>query len=303
MSRQVLRLLTYLALAFALLASDAEAGVGDTSGGALSSLGDLSPVQSVQYAGDCWYDNGWNGPGYYPCGNEWNNGFVGAGPVGPIIVPAIRRHHRHGVVVAHPEPKPIYPAAPYPRLGAGVPPGQFHGSASAPAIGASGVSPGWRRLGGGGARVSPNFRRGAATVTHSFPGGGFHGGFGGNFHQFHNAAIPHIGAPVSPGFAGVGGFHPRSAIGTPHIGAPVSPGFAGVGGFHPGGAIGTPHIGAPASQGFAGVGTFHPGGLGAPHIGAPASPGLAGGGFHGVGGAGVFQGGGGAFGQGGIGHR
>ncbi|MBV9908934.1 MAG: hypothetical protein JOY52_15400, partial [Hyphomicrobiales bacterium] len=71
----------------------------------------------------------------------------------------------------------------------------------------------------------------------------------------------------------------------------------------PGGAIGTPRIGAPASPRFAGVGTFHPGGLGGSHIGAPASPGLAGGGFHGVAGTGVFQGGGAAFGQGGIGHR
>jgi hypothetical protein len=243
-----LRILAYLALASALPASDAEAGVGDMSGGGLSSFGHRSPVQRVQYGGDCWYDNGSNGPGYYPCGNEWNSGFGGAGPVAPIIVPAIRRHHRHGLVVAHPQLKLVYPGAPLPRLGAGV-------------------------------RVSPNFHPGATTLTPGFASGGFHGGLGGgNFHQFHSAGVPHISAPVSPGFTGAGGFHP-------------------------GGAIGTPHIGAPASLGFAGVGTFHPGGVGAPHIGAPASPGLAGGGFHGVGGAGVFQGGGAAFGQGGIGHR
>jgi hypothetical protein len=234
-----LRVLTYLGLALALLASDAEAGVGDMSGAGLSSFARLSPVQTVQYSGDCWYDNGWNGPGYYPCGNEWNSGFGGAGPVGSIIVPAVRRHHRHGVVVARPQSKPVYPGAPSARLGAGV-------------------------------------HSGAATVTPGFAGGAFHGGIGGgNFHQFHSAGIPHIGASASPGFAGVGTFHP-------------------------GGAIGTPHIGAPASSGFGGVGTFHAGGgLGAPHIGAPSSPGLTGGGFHG---GGVFQGGG-AFGHGGIGHR
>jgi hypothetical protein len=277
MSRPTLRILTYPGLALALLAGDAEAGVGDMSGGALSSLAYLSPAQTVQYAGDCWYDNGWNGPGYYPCGNEWNSGFGGAGPVGPIIVPANRRHHRHGVVVAHPEPKPVYPGAPSLRLRAGVPSGQFHGGAGARAIGASGVGLGWRRLGAGGVRVSPNFQPGAATVTPGFVGGGFHGGLGGgNFHQFHNAGIPHIGGPVSPGFTGAGGFHPGGAIGTPHIGAPASPGFAGVGTFHAGGAMGAPHIGAPGSPGLAGV--------------------------HGVGGGGVFQGGG-AFGQGGIGHR
>jgi hypothetical protein len=291
-----LRILTYLGLALALLAGDAEAGVGDMSGGALSSLAYLSPAQTAQYAGDCWYDNGWNGPGYYPCGNEWNSRPDVASPIAPIIVPAVRRHHRHGAVVARPAPKPIYPSAPYPRLGAGVPSGQFHGS-----IGASGVGPGWRRLGAGSAGASP-FHSGAAAVTPGFAGGGFHGGLGGgNFRQFHNAAVPHIGAPVSPGFARIGGFHPGGAIGIPHIGAPVSPGFTGVGGFHPGGAIGIAHIGAPASPGFAGVGTFHGlGGVGAPHIGAPGSPGLAG--VHGVGGGGVFQGGG-AFGQGGIGHR
>jgi hypothetical protein len=247
------------------------------SGGGLSSFAHLSPVQTVQYSGDCWYDNGWNGPGYYPCGNEWNSGFGGAGSVGSIIVP-VRRHHRHGVIVAHPQPKPFYPGAPSARLGAGIPAGRFHGGAGAPAIGASGVSPGWRRFGAG-VRVSPNFHLGAATVTPGFAGGGFHGGLGGNFHQFHTARIPHIGAPVSPGFGGIGTFHPGGAIGTPHIGAPASPGFARIGTFHAGG------------------------GLGPPRIGAPASPGLAGGGFHGVGGAGVFHGGGGAFGQGGIGHR
>jgi hypothetical protein len=319
MGRPTLRIFAYLALAVAPIGGGADAGVGDTAGGAVSSFGRLSPVQTVQ-SGDCWYDNGWNGPGYYPCGNEWNSRPDVAEPVAPIIIPAFRRHHRHSVVVAHPQaPKPIYPGAPSVRLGAG-----------APAIGASAVSPGWRRLGAGGAPVSPNFHPGAATVTPGFAGSGFYRGLGGgNFRQFHNAGIPHIGAPVSPGFAGAGGFHPGGAIGTPHIGAPASPGFAGAGGFHPGGAIGTPHIGAlvspgftgaggfhpggaigtphigaPASPSFAGVGTFHAGGgLGAPHIGAPASPGLAGGGFHGVGGAGVFQGGGAALGQGGIGHH
>ena len=280
MSRLTLRILTCLAPAFALLASDAEAGLGGISSGAQSSFAHLSPVQTVQYAGDCWYDNGWNGPGYYPCGNEWNSGFGGAGPVVPIIAPAIRRHHRHGVVVAHPEPKPIYSGAPHPRPGAGAPSGQFQGAAGASAIGASGVGPGWRRLGAGSAPVSPNLHPGVATLAPSFAGGGIHSGLGGgNFHRFHSAALPHIVAPVSPGFAGVGAFHPGGAIGTPHIGAPASPSFAGVGTFHAGG------------------------GLGAPHIGAPVSPGLAGGGFHGVGGAGVFQGGGAAFGQGGIGHR
>ena len=256
MSRPTLRLLTCLAPALALLASDAAAGVGGTSGAALSRFGHLSPAQTVQYSGDCWYDNGWNGPGYYPCGNEWNSGFGG---VGPIVVPVIRRRHRHPVVVARPQPpKPIDPGGSSPGLGDG----------------GSGVNPGWRRFGPGGA--PPNFHPGAATVTPGLAGGGFRGGLnGGDFHQFHNVGVPHIGAPASPGFTGGDGLHGL------------------------GGATGV-RIGGPASQGLAGAGTFHAGGgVGTPRL----SSGLAGGGFHGAGAPGVFQGGGAAFGQGGIGHR
>ncbi len=288
MSHSTSRILACLALALASFAvvDRAGANVGDMSGGSLSLFGRSSPAQSVQYGGDdCWYDNGWNGPGYYPCGNEWNNGLGGAGAVGPIVGPAIHRHHRHGIVVAHPQPPNlIYPGAPSRRLGVGVPSGHFHGGAGAPAFG---VSPGWRRLGAAGVRTSPNLRPGAGAVTPGFAGGGFHGGFGGgNFHQFHPAGVPRIGAPAFPGFTGGGGLH----------------GLGGAGSFH-GAGIGVSHIGAPASPGLAGVGTFHAGGIGAPHIGAPASPGFAGGGFHGVGGAGAFQGGGAGFGPGGIGHR
>ena len=250
MSRWTLRILAPLAL-LAPLAGSAEAGVADSSGAALSSFGRLSPVQTVQYGGDCWYDNGWDGAGYYPCGNEWNNGLGGAGAVSPVVGPAIRRHHRHGVVVAHPQAlNRIYP----------------------------GASP--RRLGAAGVHMSPGFRAGAATVSPGFAGGGFYGGLGGgNFHQFHAAGVPHIGAPTSPGFTGSGGLHGLGGATGVHIGAPASPSFAGVGGFHAGG------------------------GMGSPHIGGSAAPGFAGGGFHGVGGAGAFQGGGAAFGQGGIGHR
>jgi hypothetical protein len=223
MPRPTFRILAYLALALAPFASAADAGVGDTSG-ALSSFGRLSPMQTVQYGGDdCWYDNGWNGPGYYPCGNEWSNGLGGAGPGSSILVPAIRRHHRHGVVVAHPKAaNPIYPGAPSRRLGVGAP--------------------------AGGVRVTPNFHAGSPAVTPGFAGGGFHGGVGGgNFHQFHGAGFPHIGAPPSSGSAGIGTFH-ASGVGAPHIGAPATPGFAG-GGFHGVGGVGAFQGGAGFGQG------------------------------------------------------
>jgi hypothetical protein len=259
MFSSTLRILGYVALALSAfaVADGAEAGL---VGSDFASFGRLSPVQTVQFGGgNCYYADGWNGRGWYQCGNEWNDGFGWIGPfnLNTLGGSAIRRH-RPGVVVSH--SRALNPV--YPRL---EPP---------------------RRLGAGGVPTSPNFRAGAATVSPGFAGGGFHGGpGGGNFHHFHGAGIPHIGAPASPGFAGVGGFH------------------AG-GGFHGlGGATGV-HIGSPASPSFAGVGGFHAGGgMGSPHIGAPASPGFAGGGFHGVGGGGAFQGGGAALGQGGIGHR
>src|SRR5258708_1019247 len=124
MSHSTSRIFAYLALASTLFANGAEAGVGASSGYALSSFGRLSPVETVQYAGDCWYDNGWNGQGWYQCGNEWNNGLGSVGAVAPFVGPVIRRHHRHGVAVLHPrQASPVYPGAPSRRLRAGaVPP-------------------------------------------------------------------------------------------------------------------------------------------------------------------------------------
>ena len=70
--------ITSLALAiaagFALpLAGSAAAAMG----GALPTTGFL-PVENAQmvYLGHnfCWYDGGWQGPGFYWCGYAWNNG-------------------------------------------------------------------------------------------------------------------------------------------------------------------------------------------------------------------------------------
>ena len=334
MSSLTSRSLAILALASLPFANGAEAGV---PGSPLFSFGRLSLVQKAQYdGGGCWYDNGWNGPGWYQCGNEWNSGVGWIAPFGStgFIGYAIRRHHRHGAAVSHPPAlNPVYPRLEPPRrLGARG----AHPSAGLHGVGAPAFArgPRFRQFGAGGVHTSPAPHAGGAPLS---PGiaGGFHRGFGGGVHQFRAVGVPRIGAPASSGFiggtgfhgfGGAGGFHAGGGIGTPHIGAPISPGFTG-GGFHAGGGIGVPHIGAPASPGFAGgggfhgfggVGGFHPGGgIGVAHIGAPASNGFAGGGFHGFGGGGGFQGGGGfhgvggiggfrggaAFGQGGIGHR
>jgi hypothetical protein len=217
MSRPTSRVLACLALAAASFSS-AHAGVGEMSG-AVPSFGRLSPVQRVQDAGDCWYDNGWDGPGYYPCGSEWNSGSGGFAPVAPIIVPAVPRRHRHAVVVAHPPAaKPIYPGAPAFGAVGGGNFHQFHG------VGVSHF----------GAPVSPGFT-GAA-----------------GFHPAGAIGTPHIGAPATPGFAGVGGFHPSGGVGAPHIGAAASPGFAG-GGFHGVGADGA-FQGGGAGFGQGGIG-------------------------------------------------
>jgi hypothetical protein len=302
MSSSTLRILAGSALALSSFAavSGAEAGI---IGSALSSFTHSSPTQTVQFGGaNCYYADGWNGRGWYQCGNEWNDGF---GWIGPFNLNSFggsvgQRHHRHGVVVARPRaPNPVYRS---PEMSQGP------GARSVPGFHTFTSSPAPRRFGAAGVPASPNFHAGSATATPGFAGGGFHGGLGGgNFHHFHGVGVPHIGAPASSGFAGVGGFHPSGGLGGAtgvHIGAPASPGFAGVGGFHPGGGLGGAtgvHIGSPASPSFAGG--FHGGGgfHGIGSAGGFASPGFAGAGFHGGGGA--FQGGRAAFGQGGIGHR
>ena len=289
MFSSTLRILGYSALALSAfaVADGAEAGL---VGSPLSSFGRSSPVQTVQYGGsNCYYAEGWNGRGWYQCGSEWNYGFGWIGPVNLNTFGAFatRRNHRHGPVVSYPRAlDPVYPRLEPPRRLSAGRAEPSAGRRAGRAFGAFG-SPGLRRLGAGGVRASRNFEAVPATVTAGFAGGGFHSRpGGGNFHQFHSAGIPHIGAAVSPGFGGGAGLHGLGGATGVHIGAPASPSFAGIGTVHAGGS------------------GFHElGGATGVHIGAFASPGFAGGGFHGFGGGGVFHGGGAAFGQGGIGHR
>src|SRR5271168_4442430 len=101
--------LSALALLSFAVANGAEAAV---IGSALSSFGRSSPAQTVQFGGaNCYYADGWNGRGWYQCGNEWNDGFGWIGPFNSNTFggSAIRRHH-HGVVVSHPRAlNPVYP--------------------------------------------------------------------------------------------------------------------------------------------------------------------------------------------------
>ena len=163
---------------------------------ALSSFRHSSPVQTVQLGGsNCYYAEGWNGRGWYQCGSEWNYGFGWIGPfnLNTFGASASRRHHRHGAVVSYPRAlNPVYPRLEPPRR---------LGARGAPAFHTFGAAPGLHRFGAGGVPTAPNIPRRRRDRLPQFCRRGFHGGLGGgNFHHFHGAGIPHIGAPVSPGF-------------------------------------------------------------------------------------------------------
>ena len=97
------------------LPASAELGVG---GSALrDSLSQSSPVEPAQFFWGghryCWYDFGWQGPGWYRCGFAWRTGFGWGGPVGwhgwrrPVV-----RHRPRA-----PVHRPVRPRAPVHRPG------------------------------------------------------------------------------------------------------------------------------------------------------------------------------------------
>jgi hypothetical protein len=197
MPRPTLRILAYLGLAFGLHVTHAPAGVGVMRGLPRSTLGHLSRLQTAQ-AGECWEQDGPDGPGYYPCGD---------GGGGLIIGPAIRRTDRHGVGGVSPSPG----AAPVShglagvhegngaagaRVGAPVSPAPAGGGVTTPHI-AVPAAPGPAA-----SAVAPHI----AAPASPGPAGGAVG-------------APHIGAPASPGLAGVhgagggGGALPSGGIG------------------------------------------------------------------------------------------
>ena len=77
----------------------------------------IERVQYHSYDGDnyCWYDDGWQGPGWYWCGDEWLDGFGWGGGYGwngwggGYI---IRPHRFHGLGVWRRAPHPTFSAAP-----------------------------------------------------------------------------------------------------------------------------------------------------------------------------------------------
>jgi hypothetical protein len=247
MSRLSLPTALLLALFLPLAPSGAEAGVGNRAGEAIRAWKG-SPLEKVQYFSFddedyCWYDDGWNGPGWYWCGYESDQGAGWGGPYGWNGWGGgytIHRHSRRGAGVWHPGP-------PTRRLGAG-------GVPTAPRLPAGGA-PTTRHFRAGGALSRPGVNGGVAAYPGLHGGGApFHGAEGGGgFRGFG-------GAPASPGLQGGG--------------APVSHGFGG-GGFQGGGA--------PASRGFGGGGGFQGFGGGGFHGGGFQGGGGAFSGGHGGG--------------------
>jgi len=221
MSRAFLRGARLSALFLSLLASGAHAGVGDRAAEAFCAGTRWSPIERNQYyafEGDnyCWYSDGWQGPGWYWCGYEWDDGLGWGGPYGWNGWGggySIRRHARHGVGVWRPgAPSPSHRAGGVSaarRFGAGGAgsshrlgavgalerPGPHDGVPANPAV-SGGAAPAFHGAGGGGglhgfgAPASAGFRGGGAPAFHgaggggfqSFGGaGGFHGGGGGAF--------------------------------------------------------------------------------------------------------------------------
>ena len=68
------------------LASSAEAAVGDSALGARLLSNQIAPIEKAQFffggQNYCWYDDGWQGPGWYWCGYAWNNGVGWGGGYG-----------------------------------------------------------------------------------------------------------------------------------------------------------------------------------------------------------------------------
>src|SRR5271169_3093106 len=86
-SRVAICAVALLPLISSISPNPARAGVGDYSETSLSSLRHSSPIEAIQYyslnnSNYCWYDAGWQGPGWYSCGYEWDDGLGWGGPYG-----------------------------------------------------------------------------------------------------------------------------------------------------------------------------------------------------------------------------
>lgn len=76
-----------LVASVSLVGGNAQAAGVAAPNGILAGIDSLNPLQNVQvyvWGGRryCWYDDGWQGPGWYWCGYAWRRGFGWGGGYG-----------------------------------------------------------------------------------------------------------------------------------------------------------------------------------------------------------------------------
>jgi hypothetical protein len=86
MRRLLLAFGTASTLLAGTMSGEVRAAPVSTFGGFQSALGEIGLVENVQYVfrgrRHCWYDDGWNGPGWYWCGYRLRHGFGWGGERG-----------------------------------------------------------------------------------------------------------------------------------------------------------------------------------------------------------------------------
>ena len=200
-------LLTLLSLP---ISNTAIAGVAENMGGVVDLLKRATPVTKAQYyssddSGLCWYDQGWHGPGWYLCGDEWDYG------VGWFGGHRNRHRHWHGVAIARPPPKSHravrVAARPGVRIGGVhfIHPRAFGSAGPGPHSGHVSVA---NHVGG--ARQAYHSYGGAGPVYHSYGGAApiYHsyGGASPALHGGPSAAVPSYGGgPAAHSFAAPAG--------------------------------------------------------------------------------------------------
>jgi hypothetical protein len=236
-------------LAFVLLpiSNAAIAGVAENMGGMADLLKRTAPVTKAQYDssddGDlCWYDQGWRGPGWYLCGDEWDYG------VGWFGVHRNRHRHLHGIAIAHPVRESHRAVRVAGRPGVRI--GGVH-SIHHPRAGFA-----WTRSPTRDVSVAHHFG-GAGAVYHSYGGAGpVHPSYGGA------GPVNHSYGGASSVYHGYGGAGPAlhggaSAVVPSFRGGPAAHSFAA-----PAGA--SANFGGGGSHGFGG-GSFPSAGHGMGH--------------------------------------
>ena len=71
-------------------------GLPDGTRTAADSLNIVEPAHMWGHQNYCWYEDGWNGAGWYQCGNVWRKGYGWGGPYGWHGWGAPMWGHRYG---------------------------------------------------------------------------------------------------------------------------------------------------------------------------------------------------------------